>query len=622
MADSQTFGYRNRVLRVNLSTERISEEHPGEDVGRTLLGGRAFIAHTLLREVPADADPLGPDNRLIFAPGAVTGAPISGAGRNSVGARSPLSGGYGDSEAGGFWGAELKRAGFDAIILEGQATRPIYLWIHDGQAEIRSARRLWGSSTAEACDLIREETGEHGARVAQIGPAGENLVRTACISNDITHFYGRAGMGAVMGSKKLRAIAVRGTKAVPVADLAGLRALSRWMVENDERLNAGFRDTGTAGGVPDLNEHGGLPTRNFQQGKFEGADKISGQTMRDTILVDRGTCWGCIVRCKRVVETTTGARILHRQYGGPEYESISALGSSCGVDDLVAIARANERCAALGLDTIGTGMIIAFAMECYENGVLTKEDTEGLDLRFGNADAMLVMVEEIAHRKGLGALLAEGTQRAASAIGRGAEKHVVAVKGQELPMHEPRYKHALGLGYAVSPTGADHMHNLHDSMITKTNRWFRENAWPMGLRTPLPVDDLGPEKVRAFYYLTTLQHLYDCLGLCMFMPYSPLQIVDLVRAITGWNVTLWELLKVAERAQQMTRIFNLRCGFTADDDRLPTRMFEPFESGPLAGVAIDARIFAQALELYYQMMGWDAKGRPTSARLAELGIAS
>jgi aldehyde:ferredoxin oxidoreductase len=620
MAEPEIFGYHNRILRVNLSDGSIAEEHPGEDFFRTYLGGRNFIAHTLLREVPPDADPLGPDNRLVFAAGVVTGAPVSGGGRNSVGARSPLTGGYGDAEAGGFWGAELKRAGYDAIIVEGQSSRPVYLYIHGDQTEIRSAEHLWGRSTAEVQDAIRAELGDRGVRVAQIGPAGENLVRLACISNDLTHFYGRSGLGAVMGSKKLRAIAVRGTKQVPLANLEAIRSLTRWMADNDKRLNAGFRDTGTAGGVEYLSGSGGLPTHNFKQGHFDGAERISGTTMRDTILANRGSCWSCIVRCKRMVQHTQGPHILHPEYGGPEYESIAALGSCCGVDDLVAVAMANERCAVLGLDTIGTGMAIAFAMECYENGVLTKADTDGLDLRFGNADAMLAMVEAIAERRGLGGLLAEGTQRAAIAIGRGAERFVIAVKGQEFPMHEPRFKHGLGIGYAVSPTGADHMHNMHDDGLTRVSRSFRENLWPLGLRVPLPVNDLSEEKVRALYYISTWNHLYNSLGLCQFMPYSPNQVVDLVRDITGWNVSLWELMKASERGQQMARLFNLRCGFTRRDDRLPARIHEPFEDGPLAGVGVNADDFSRALELYYQMMGWDSEGRPTRGRLAELGL--
>ncbi len=620
MGDAERFGYHDRILRVNLTTGEIGEEHPGEEFYRMYLGGRNLIAHTLLREVPADADPLGPENRLIFAAGVVTGAPVAGAGRNSVGARSPLTGGYGDSEAGGFWGAELKRAGFDAVIVEGASERPVYLHIRDGQAEIRSAEHLWGLPTAEAQDAIRRELGDHGVRVAQIGPAGEKQVRLACIVNDLTHFYGRAGLGAVMGAKRLRAIAVRGTRPVPLANPDGVRALARWLAANDEKLNAGFRDTGTAGGVQYLNASGGLPTRNFRQGHFDQAVRIAGETMRDEILVGRGSCWACIVRCKRMVGGVYGPRVLHPRYGGPEYESVAALGSCCGVGDLVAVALANERCAALGLDTIGTGMAIAFAMECYENGVLTQADTDGLELRFGNAEAMLAMVEAIGARRGLGNILAEGTERAAKRIGRGAERFVMTVKGQEIPMHEPRFKHGLGIGYAVSPTGADHMHNMHDDGLTRMGRSFRERFGPLGILSPMPVNDLSERKVRAFYYVSTWNHLYNSLGLCQFMPYSPNQVVDLVRDITGWNASLWELMKASERGQQMMRLFNLRCGFGADDDRLPRRFYEAFADGPLAGVALKADEFTRALALYYGMMGWDSEGRPTAARLAELGL--
>ena len=621
MAVTESFGCCNRILRVNLTDRSIVEEHPCEEFFRAYLGGRNFIAHTLLQEVPRDVDPLGPENKLIFAAGVVTGAPVSGGGRNSAGARSPLTGGYGDAEAGGFWGAELKRAGYDAIIVEGEAARPVYLYIHDGQAAIRPAEHLWGLHTAEVQDAIRAELGDRGVRVAQIGPAGENLVRLAAIANDLTHFYGRTGLGAVMGSKRLRAIAVRGTKPLPLANPEGVRGLARWMADNDERLNAGFRDTGTAGGVEYLSGSGALPTRNFRHGHFDGAARISGTAMRDTILANRGSCWSCIIRCKRIVQNTHGPNVLHPEYGGPEYESVAALGSCCGVDDLIAISRANERCAALGLDTIGTGMAIAFAMDCYENGVLTRDDTDGLELRFGNADAMLAMVEAIAERRGLGNLLAEGTQRAASAIGRGAERFVVAVKGQELPMHEPRFKHGLGVGYAVSPTGADHMHNMHDDGLARVSRSFRDRFWPLGILAPLPVNDLSDDKMRALYYISTWNHLYNSLGLCQFMPYSPNQVVDLVRDITGWNVSLWELMKASERGQQMARLFNLRCGFTVHDDRLPDRIHEPFADGPLAGVGVSRDDFSRALESYYGMMGWDSEGRPTRARLAELGLA-
>lgn len=614
------FGCNNRILRVNLTTGKAVTESPGETYYRRYLGGRNLIAEHLLREVPAGADPLGPENKLIFATGPITGAKVSGSGRSSVGAKSPLTEGYGDAEAGGFWGAELKQAGFDAIIVEGEADSPVYLWIKDGQVEVRPADHLWGQETLPVQEAIQQEVGEHGARVAQIGRAGERLVRLACVVNDLTHFYGRCGIGAVMGSKNLRAIAVRGTKKPEVADPEGVKRLVRWMTENDQDRNAEFRDTGTSGGVDTLHEEGGLPTRNFQKGQFEGHEKISGQTMRDTILVNRGTCYACVIRCKRAVQVTEGPYICHPVYGGPEYETVASLGSACGVDDLKAIAHGNELCNLYGLDTIETGMAIAFAMECFERGILNQADADGLDLRFGNAASMVAMIHAIANRSGLGELLGEGVMRAAEEIGCGAERYAMHVKGQELPMHEPRWKQGMGLGYAVSPTGADHLHNMHDSMFNKVNRTFREKAWPLGILEPLKTTDLSPAKVRLLYYVSNWSHLYNSLGMCQFMPYNPARITDLARAVTGWNVTEWDLAKTAERGIQMTRVFNVREGFGPEEDRLPERFFEPFTDGPLAGVAVRRDEFQRALEVYYQMLGWDAEGVPTPGRLYELGL--
>lgn len=618
--EERHFGLNDRILRVNLSNGKSTTESYGELYWRKYLGGRNLIAERLLHELAPGTEPLGPENRLIFATGPVTGAPVSGSGRNSVGARSPLTGAYGDAEAGGFWGPELKAAGFDAVIIEGAADSPVYLSINDGQVEIRPAEHLWGDETGPVQEKIQQELGDHGVRVAQIGRAGERLVRIACVVNDLTHFYGRCGIGAVMGSKNLRAIAVRGSKKPQVADPAGVKKIAKWMVDNDEDKNAEFRDTGTAGGVESLHEHSGLPTRNFQKGQFEGYNNITGQTMRDTILSDRGSCYACIVRCKRVVKVTEPPFICHPQYGGPEYETVGALGSMCGIDNLAAVAHGNELCNLYGLDTIETGDVIAFAMECFERGILNKSDTDGLELRFGNAEAMVAMIHAIANRSGLGELLGEGVMRASEEIGCGSERYALHIKGQELPMHEPRYKQGLGLGYAVSPTGADHMHNMHDSGYTKVNRGFRESMWPLGILEPLKEQDLSPAKVRMLYYHSNFSHLYNSLGMCQFMPYNLEQMVDLTRAVTGWNVTEWELAKIGEKSVQLTRVFNTREGFRREDDSMPERFFEPFTDGPLAGVALRRDEFVRALDAYYQMLGWNPEGVPLPGRLYELGL--
>lgn len=608
-------GYTGKILRVDLSSGTVNTEEPDEGFYRRYFGGRGVIAYYLLKEVPRGIDPLAPDNLLIFSAGPITGVALPGAGRHSVGAKSPVTGGYGEAEAGGFFGAELKHAGFDAIIFKGKASSPVYLWIHDGQAELRDASHLWGKTTGETQAALRQELNDQRIRVSCIGPAGENLVRFACIINDLRDAAGRCGLGAVMGSKRLKAVAVRGNGKIEIADLERIKAVARYVRDGVPTRSKGLHDNGTAGGVPYLNASGGLPTRNFQHGQFELADKISGDTMRQTILIGRETCYACPIRCKRVVRTPDPFP-ADPQYGGPEYETIAALGSNCGIGDLAAIARANMLCNAYGLDTIATGSVIAFAMECAERGLLPS--SQGLS--FGSAEAMLDLVEAIAFRRGLGDLLAEGSWRAAQIIGQEALSYAMHVKGQELPMHEPRWKMGMGLGYAMSVTGADHMHNIHDSMYTKPGSALQD-LHSLGILEPLPTNDLSLRKVRLLVYGTLARAIDNYLQLCMFQPYDSLQKVEIVRAVTGWNVSLWELMKVSERGTTMARLFNVREGLSSQHDDLPDRMFEPFRDGPLAGVALDRQAFLEAKQAYYAMMGWNANGVPTREKLAELDIS-
>lgn len=612
-------GYNGRILRVNLSLGTTSVEEPPEAFFRCCLGGRGLISYYLMKELKPGIDPLGPENKLIFAGGVVTGAPVAGSGRSSVGAKSPLTGAYGDAEAGGFWGAELKRAGYDAVIIEGKAPELVYLWISDSQVEIRGARHLWGKPTYEAQCRILEELNDPHIRIAQIGPAGERLVRYANILHDITHAAGRTGTGAVMGSKNLRAIAVRGHSPPPIAHPEELGALARWMRDNVMSLARGFYDQGTLSGLFGLNRAGGLPTRNFQQGQFpEAIGKIDGRTLRDLYLKARRSCWACPVRCKREVEIT-GMYHVHPYYGGPEYETVGALGSNCGITDLPAICKAGELCNAYGLDTISTGMAISFAMECFERGLISEKDADGLKLSFGNAGAMLALLERIANRQGLGDLLAEGVARAAQRLGRGAEEYALHIKGQELPMHEPRYKPGMGVGYAVSPTGADHCHNIHDTFYSGPSVDF-EMVKPLGILEPVPTAELSARKIRLLTYFENLRYLQNSLLLCQFVPFSLTQTVDIARAVTGWDTSLWELLKSGERAVNLTRLFNIREGFSRKDDYLPKRFFTPFPTGPLAGVALDPKQFDTALDTYYRMRGWDGEGVPSQGKLEELGI--
>jgi aldehyde:ferredoxin oxidoreductase len=612
------FGYHRRILRVNLTDGEVTIERPDDVFYRRYLGGAGFVAYYLLKEVPPDADPLGPQNKLIFACGPLTGTPLAGSGRNAIGARSPLTGAMGESEVGGFWGAELKAAGFDAIIVEGQAASPVYLWVHDRgsdpTAELRDAAHLWGLENKPTHTTIREELGEKRARIALCGPAGEKLVRYANIVADLKHAAGRTGLGAVMGSKKLKAVAVRGTGKIPLADPAQVGALARWMRDNYRDLMGKFPDLGTGISMMPYNRDGALAVHNFRDGHLDGADALGREGLAETVVVRMESCYACAVGCKKVAPLDEPYAV-DPAYGGPEYETAAGLGPNCGVADVYAVTKASERCNALGLDSISAGGTIAFAMECFEKGLLTPQGSGGLDLRFGNAEVMLQLLELIATRQGIGDLLAEGTKRAAERIGGGAEQFAVHVKGQELPYHDPRIQHGLGLGYAVSYTGADHMHNAFDSNYE--HEAGLDSVRNLGVLEPMPATWLGPEKVRAVIYGTLRRHLDNCLCLCNFLPYRNDQVVEAVRAVTGWDTTTWELWKAAERLVTLARAFNVRQGFTPADDRLPLRMAEPL--GP--GAPIDPAAVEAALPLYYEMMGWDpATGVPRAAKLHELDI--
>ncbi len=615
-------GFSGKILKVDLTTGTTSVDEHDEAWYRRYMGGRALIAYYLLKETKPGTDPLGPDNLAIFAPGIVTGVNVSGNGRNGVGALSPLTGGFGNAEAGGYWGAELRRAGWDAIVVRGKAAHPVYIWINENGVEIRDARQLWGKSTGETEDLMREELGDALVRTCLIGQAGENLVRFACVVNDRSRFAGRTGLGAVMGSKNLKGIAVRaGRGQLPVADPAGVKSLQKWMTENLD-LVFNFYDVGTAGGLKGLSVAGGLPTFNFQEGSFAGADKITGTTMRDTILVKRDTCYACAVRCKRVVEVKEPLQV-DRRYGGPEYESLSALGNNNGVDDLIKLAKANEMCAAYGLDSISVGMAIGFALECAEKGLLTEKDTPGVKLAWGDGDLVMKLIEQITFRQGIGDLLAEGTARASQKIGRGSAEFALHVKGQEFPMHEPRIKHALGLGYALSPTGADHMHNMHDTGYGSENRGVKilREAWGIDAK-PIPAHGLDDTKMEMWFHQTHWRHFLDAVGMCHFLPYTPEHMVGLVHAVTGWDVTNRELLEVGQRAATMARAVNIREGFDHEHDALPKRMYGRFrhDNSP-TGKPMDPAEVDRVVHKMYARSGWDQDGTPTAAGLERLGIS-
>ncbi|MBI5969216.1 MAG: aldehyde ferredoxin oxidoreductase family protein [Deltaproteobacteria bacterium] len=619
-------GYNGRILRVNLTEGKIGEESPPEIVYRLYMGGSALSLYFLLKEQKPGVDPLGLENKLVFMSSVISAAPLAGLPRYTVAARSPLTGAFGEAEAGGFWGPELKMAGFDGVIMEGRSPKPVYLWIKDGQAEIRDAAKLLGKDTGVAERLIREELGDNRIRVAQCGPAGEKMVRYACVVNELKHANGRTGMGAVMGSKNLRAIAVRGTQKLALADPEKVREIGKKVVEliKEAPLAQNFKKYGTPFFVMPLQNSGILPTRNFQAGQFEGAEAISGEAMTETILVKSEGCYACAVQCKRAVKVE-GKYAASPEYGGPEYETVASLGSLCGIDNLPAIAHGNEMCNRRGLDTISAGVCIAFAMECSERGILTTKDTDGIDLRFGNVDGMLEMIRKIAFREGFGDILADGVQRAAQKIGRGAEKYAMHIKGQELPMHDPRGKHGLTLSYATSPTGADHIEAPHDTSFLSETPMLKA-AKPAGVLEPTSALELGPRKIRQFVHTQQIWNFFNSLGVCNFAaaPYTAFPLVMLaeaVEAVTGWNTSLFELMELGERTITMARMFNMREGLSSKDDYLPERLFESLEKGTPREKRVAKEDFVNALRLYYEAMGWDPKtGVPTEGRLSHLGL--
>ena len=558
----------------------------------------------------------------------LTGLAISGQSRMTACAKSPLTGAIGDSQCGGFFPAEMRSAGADAIVFTGKASEPVYLWLHDGTAELRPARHLWGKVTGEVDSLLKHEVGDDKAEIAQIGPAGENLVRFAAIMNMVNRANGRTGMGAVMGSKNLKAVVVRGTKPPKPAKAEEFRGLVKKLKELQE-ANPGigwFGEFGTAGVLAIQDKMGGQPTRNYTEGTFEDAKAIDGSTMVKTILKERDTCYACVIKCKRVVEVNDPDLQVDPVYGGPEYETLTFFGTMCGVGDLKLLARASADANMYGMDTISCGATIAWAMEAKAKGLL---DDQGLGLAFGDGQSVLRAIEAIALRRGVGDLLAEGSLRAARSLGPEAVDLTVTVKGQELPAHMPQHKRSLGLVYAVNAFGADHQSSEHDSMLrTKPGSIHRRRLAEIGITDELALTDLSDAKVRFAYRTQCFYSALDTLGLCQFVwgsswqLYGPSDTAELVRAGTGWDMTLDEILEAGERRLHLLRAFNAREGLGKEADVLPKKLFQPLGGkGPTAGVALTQEEFERARESYYQLAGCDpATGHATRDKLASLGL--
>ncbi|OGW18658.1 MAG: hypothetical protein A3G93_07230 [Nitrospinae bacterium RIFCSPLOWO2_12_FULL_45_22] len=606
-------GYMGKLIRVNLTKGEIKTEELDPKKARDYIGGAGLGTRICYDEIPTGADPLGPANKLVFMTGPVTATKFPTSARYEVCTKSPLTGIWVDASSSGFWGTQFKTTGHDGIIIEGASSKPVYLWIDNDRIELRDASHLWGKDSFETQDIIINEVGDKKARVTCIGQAGEREVLLSAVMNDEGRAAGRAGVGAVMGSKKLKAIAARGTRKVEVADDETFSTFCKKMIQGLTKhpLVEALGVYGTACMLDQGWVTGDIPLKNWAKGYWkEGCVAIGGKKMADTILKPHAACFNCPIRCARWIKIESGKYAMEGP--GPEYESLTSLGVLCMNDDLENICYANDLCNRYGLDTISTGSAIAFAMEAYEKGALTKDDTGGLDLSWGNAEAVIELTRLIGQRKGLGELLGKGVKRAAEAIGKGSEKYAVHVKGLEVPMHDPRAYHSMAVNYATSPRGACHLHGgpfmfelgfiAPEAGVTyKPGRFDKKGK---GLLAKAAQD---------------LASLINSLVVCFFagMGLQPLHHMVLLNTVTGAGYTTKELLLIGERISNLQRAFNLRCGITAVDDKLPPRLLEPTPDGGAAGRVPDIKF---QLEEYYQVRGWDAKGIPTKQKLQELGL--
>jgi aldehyde:ferredoxin oxidoreductase len=600
-------GWIGNILRVNLTNGAISHEPLDPALARDYIGARGLGTKILCDEVDPRVDPLSPDNKLIFAPGPFTGTYAPSGGRYDVVTKGALTGAIAAASSGGTWGAGLKYAGYDALIIEGRASAPVYLWIKDRHVEIRPAAHLRGKTVPDTTDAIRAET-DQDAKVACIGPAGENQVLFACIMNDMHRAAGRSGVGAVMGSKNLKAVAVVGNGAVTCADPdAFLKAVmtARTMIHDHPIGGTGLRMYGTDVLTNILNEIGGYPTRNYQDGHFATADRIGGESLTAKVLQRPKGCFACVISCGRV------SRVGNKKYAGegegPEYESSWGFGGSCGVDDLDAVTKANYYCNEYGMDTITMAATVACAMELYERGLITDKDTGGIALTFGNAEAMVEVTRLTAVGEGFGKKLALGSYRLADSVGH--PELSMSVKKQEMPAYDPRAIQGIGLNYATANCGAAHVRGYTIS--------------PEVLGTPKKVDkdtiEGKPELVITFQNLTAA---LDASGACLFTTFGigATELAAMLSAVTGVPYSPDEFMTCGDRIYNLERLFNLKAGLTAKDDALPPRILkEPLKTGSSKG---EVSRVPEMLPVYYETRGWDANGVPTAVKLQSLGLAA
>ena len=611
--------YMGKILRVNLQEGKIETEDLREDWTQMFIGGAGLATRYLYDEVPQGVDALGADNKLIFMTGPLTGTASASAARYSVVAKSPLTGIWGHGNSGGSFGPALKRSGYDGIIFEGVSLQPVYLKIIDGQPELCDASELWGKIVPETEDLIRQAS-KRKLTIACIGPGGENQVRYAAIMNNKHRAVGRCGLGAVMGAKRLKAVACGGKAGIELANKDTFMEIAKKQIEllNESILKVGFEAFGTNMVSDMVNARGGYPTRNWQQGVFEDIEEVNSEALTEKVFVKGVNCFACPIACGRGTEIREGQWKGHKGEG-PEYETTNTLGAQCGISDMNAITMANYLCNEYGLDTITAGSTIAFALECYEKGILTKEQTGGLELKFGDSELVVGLIEKIAKRQGIGDLLAEGSKAMSEKLGQGSEHFAMHVKGLELPAYDPRAAKITGLGYVTANRGGDH--------ITAYVQGPTFIDAPFLLVEDSTIEDpfvANPAEAKVVIDLENALTMFDCIGACKFMGILlPAEdYVQLISHATGWNFKVEDFRISGERIYNLMRAFCVREGITREADTLPKRLMEdPLPEGPAEGMVIDKDTLEMLKDAYYEMRGWDKEtGKPTAEKLAELGL--
>ncbi|SHJ79011.1 aldehyde:ferredoxin oxidoreductase [Anaerobranca californiensis DSM 14826] len=595
------YGYRGKILRVNLTEKTFKVEDLDLELAKKFIGGRGLGEKLFMDEVDPKVDPLSPENKFLVVTGPLTGTPTPTGGRYMVVTKSPLSDTIACSNSGGFWGAELKFAGYDVIIVEGKADNPVYIYIEDDKVEIKDAQHLWGKVVSETTKSLTEECGEK-AKVLTIGPAGEKLSKIAAVMNDLYRAAGRSGVGAVMGSKNLKAIVVKGSGKPQIAQEDKLKEVVTKCIKKLKEngvTGQGLPTYGTAVLVNIINENGVFPTNNFQKGVFPEAEEISGETLAEKYLIKKDVCYRCPIGCGRY------CKVDDIEGGGPEYETIWAFGADCGVSDLASIIKANFWCNELGLDTISAGTTIAAAMELYQRGYIKEEETEGVPLEFGNSEAVIEWTKRMGYREGIGDKLAEGSYRLAESYG--APDLSMSVKKLELPAYDPRGIQGHGLQYATSNRGGCHVRGYLIS--------------PEILGLPEKLDRFSLEgKAQWAKTFQDLTAAIDSLGLCLFTSFAlgAQDYADLYNALVGTEFSGEDILTAGERIWNIEKLFNLKAGITKKDDTLPKRLLtEPIPEGPSKGWV---HKLEELLPQYYQLRGWDEEGVPKEETLAKLGI--